>query len=507
MVFGCLSLAPSSRKVKPVESVDTAEKQEGRFSMKRVLMVAVFALLGVSVLFGAGQQDVDDSGEKTISVFPERFTPGVDRAIETLPPLTAFDEIARQYEELNPGVDIEFYNYPGDASNSEEYMSWLTTQSIAGTLPELVFAHSTELEAFSDNDWFVDLMPYLEEPNPYVEGNERWIDLFGEEIIATRQSAAGELWSLPISLVATSIFYNQDLFDELGLSEPEDWEEFMNVLATIKEETDVIPFLYDMSTRSNTSWAYRVFLSFMYEPLLPEIDLDGDDIVSTEEFARAVKAEILGADNDRHRDILRMFHEWKDYFQSGFLSKPADGLFPRGQAAMWWGGIWELLPLEEDPMLDFELGTFYVPRITSATSEFADDETPVRMIGGASGVQLAVSRSAMEEGTVEESVDFLMYITTPENNGRITSESKELAPIVRGAEVDDSLKSFLQQANNGITPFVIERFFTSEQLDRWFRTMQLFLVEDISLEEATERLQAVYDDAADTLIEKNDYEF
>lgn len=475
--------------------------------MKRVLMISVLALLGVSVLFGAGRQDVDDSREKTIRVFPERFTPGVDRAIETLPPLTAFAEIAEEYEALHPDVNIEFYNYPGDASNSEEYLSWLTTQSIAGSLPELVFAHATELEAFSENDWFVDLMPYLEQPNPYVEGNERWIDLFGEEIISTRQASSGELWSLPISLVATSIFYNQDLFDELGLSEPEDWEEFMNVLATIEDETDVMPFLYDMSTRGNTSWAYRVFLSFMYEPLLPEIDLDGDDIVSTEEFARAVKAGILGADNDRHRDILRMFDEWKDYFQSGFLSQPAQGLFPRGQAAMWWGGIWELLPLENDPMRDFELGTFYVPRITSATSEFADDATPVRMIGGASGVQLAVSRSAMDAGTVEESVDFLMYITTPENNGRITSESKELAPIIEGAEVDDSLKSFLEQADRGITPFVIERFFTSEQQDRWFRAMQLFLADDLSLEQATDRLQAVYDDAADELIERHNYEF
>jgi ABC-type glycerol-3-phosphate transport system substrate-binding protein len=281
----------------------------------------------------------------------------------------------------------------------------------------------------------------------------------------------------------------------------------MSVLATIEEETDVIPFLYDMSTRGNTSWAYRVFLSFMYEPLLPEIDLDGNDIVSAEEFARAVRAGTIGADNERHRDILRLFAEWKDYFQSGFLSAPAQGLFSRGQAAMWWGGIWELLPLEADPLRDFEIGTFYVPRITSETSQFADDATPVRMIGGASGVQLAVSRSAIDAGTVEESVDFLMYITTPDNNGRITSESKELAPIIRGAEADESLLSFLEQAENGITTLIIERFFTGERLDSWFRTLQLFLVDDLTLEQATERLQEVYEDAADTLIERNNFQF
>ena len=176
-------------------------------------------------------------------------------------------------------------------------MSWITTQSIAGTLPELVMAQATELEGFRDNDWFVDLMPYLQKPNPYVPGNERWIDLFGEKIISTRQSSTGELWSLPISLVATSIFYNKDLFDELGLESPETWEEFIHVSKTIKEKTDVIPFLFDMSSTNNASWAYRVFLSFLFEPLLPKIDLNGDEVVSSEEFARAVKNGILGADH------------------------------------------------------------------------------------------------------------------------------------------------------------------------------------------------------------------
>lgn len=174
---------------------------------------------------------------------------------------------------------------------------------------------------------------------------------------------------------------------------------------------------------------------------------------------------------------------------------------------MWWGGIWELLPLEADPLRKFELGTFYIPRITSATSQYADDSVPMRMIGGASGVQLAVSRSAIDKGLVDQAVDFLMYITTPEHNGRITSESKELAPIVVGAKADASLESFLEQANNGITTFIIERFFSPEQMNDWFRAMQDFLSGKISLDEATNRIQRVYMAAADLLIEKNKFSF
>lgn len=475
--------------------------------MKRSTMILIVGILLVPMVFAAGSKETGNSEVQTIRVFPERFTPGVDRAISTLPPLKAFEEIAQTYEASNPEINIEFYKYMGDVANSTEYLSWITTQSIAGTLPELVMAHSTEIEGFKDNEWFVDLMPYLQKPNPYVPGNKKWIDLFGEKIISTRQSSTGELWSLPISLVATSIFYNKTLFDELGLKAPGTWEEFMHVSKTIKEETDIIPFLFDMSSTNNASWAYRVFLSFLFEPLLPKIDLNHDEIVSSEEFARAVKAGILGGDTPQHREILRLFNEWKDYFQKGFLSKPAPGLFSRGQAAMWWGGIWELLPLEVDPLRTFELGTFYVPRITTATTKLADDSVPMRMIGGASGVQLAVSRSAIDKGLVDQAIDFLMYITTPENNGRITSESKELAPIVIGAKSDPSLESFLEQANNGLTTFIIERFFSPEQINDWFRAMQDYLSGKITLEEATSRIQKVYMAAADLLIEKNKFTF
>lgn len=475
--------------------------------MKRYFLVFVIGIILLPMIFSAGKSETASAKVQTMRVYPQIFTPGVDRAIKTLPPLTAFSEISREYEKIHPEIKIEFYNYMGDPTNATEYLSWITTQSIAGTLPELVMAQATSLEGFADNDWFVDLMPYLMKPNPYVPGNKRWIDLFGEKIISTRVSGTGKLWSLPLALVATSIYYNKDIFDELGLEAPKDWESFMHVLKTIKSETKVIPFLFDMSTINNASWAYRVFLSFLFEPLLPKIDLDGDDIVSTEEFARAVKSGLLGAETPQHRELLRLFDEWKDYFQKGFLSQPAPGLFPRGQAAMWWGGIWELLPLEVDPVRNFELGTFYVPRITSATSKYADDNTPMRMIGGASGVQLAISKSAIDKGLVDQAIDYLMYITTPENNGKITSESKELAPIIIGAKSDPSLDSFLEQGNNGLTTFIIERFFSPEQVNDWFRIMQDFLIGKITLDQATVQLQKVYVAAANVLIEKNKYSF
>jgi ABC-type glycerol-3-phosphate transport system substrate-binding protein len=475
--------------------------------MKKVFLVLLVVLFVLPQAFAAGSQESSGTTVQTIQVYPERFTPGVDRSIKTLPPLTAFSDIAKEYQATHPNLKIEFYNYMGNAANSTEYMSWITTQSIAGTLPELVMAQATSLEGFKDNEWFVDLMPYLQKPNPYVPGNKRWIDLFGEKIISTRQSSTGELWSLPISLVATAIYYNADLFKELGLEAPKTWQEFMVVLKTIKQKTDVIPFLFDMSTTSNASWAYRVFLSALFEPLLPKIDLNGDEIISSEEFARAVKNGVLGADTPQHRELLKLFDEWKEYFQKGFLSKPAPGLFSRGQAAMWWGGIWELLPLEADPLKTFELGTFYVPKITTATTSLADDNTPMRMIGGASGVQLAVSKTAVDKGVVDQAVDFLMYITTPENNGRITSESKELAPIVIGAKGDASLNSFLEQANNGITTFIIERFFSSEQMNDWFTTMQDYLSGKLTLDQATTKLQKVYVAAADSMIAKNNFSF
>ncbi len=437
-------------------------------------------------------------------MFAQGVTPGVDRGLATLPKLTEMTRMAAEYKKLNPHVTIEYVELP--TMNPQEYMSWVVTQSLGGSIPDIVWAHATELEAYSTNGWFVDLKPYLEKPNKYVQGNTRWMDLFGDKIISTRLSSTGKLWSLPTDMVATAIFYNKDIFDKLGLKPPKTWAEFMAVSKKLKD-SGVTPLLFDMSNTTHFSWSFRTLLSYYYEDQLPLIDvLPKDDIVSAEEFARAVKKGLVDAKSERHQEIFKLYDEWKNYFQEGFLAAPTPGMFERGQTAMWWGGIFNLLALEMNPDRKFNYSTFYFPPVTSATSKFITKEVPVRMIGGAAGVQFAVTKSAIDKKAVDQAVDFLQFITTPENNGAVYSEAKTTVPIVIGAKAPDMFKSFMEQSKNGISTFILERYTNAEQKDIWLSSIQLYLTGKYNLAKISEEMQKMYMSAADTLIAANKYD-
>ncbi len=475
---------------------------------KRTAVSLLAAGLLVALLSSCGdgkKESASDAAPITLKVYAQDYTPGVNRSFAALPPLKEFSVLAEKYHELHPNVTLEFVELP-TMKSEEEYQSWVVTQTLAGTIPEIVYAQATSLEAYAKNDWFVDLYPYLSQPNPYVAGNEHWMDLFGEKLISTRRAAGGQLWSLPISMVATAIFYNKDIFDSVGVTPPKTWAEFMSVCQKLKTAGKT-PMLFDMSNTTHLSWSYRVILSYFYESVLPEIDvLPADDIISTEEFARAVKKGLIDANSERHKEIFRLYNQWKDYYQKGFLSAPAPGMFERGEVAMWWQGIWQLLPLEMDPGRKFEYGTFYMPKITGETSGFVEGDTPVRMIGGASGIQFAISKAAKDKNVVEPAVDFLKFITTPENDGAIFAEGKTLAPIVKGAKGDPALDSFVAQGENGITTFVLERLLNTQQRDAWLRIMSLYLSGKYDLDKVSSEMQKLYMEAADIMIAANKYD-
>lgn len=480
-----------------------------KISRRRPLMVLVLLLCAGALLWAGGNVEVDKQtaveGEfaGTLKMWTNSYTPNVDRG-PNLPELTKMQELADEYMEMHPGVEIEFLYRPEGA---DDYTAWLVTQIAGGTAPEITFGHATELEQYAPEGWFVDWMPYLEEPNPYIPGNERWYDIFGQKLVELRRSPDGALWSLPVCMVATIIYYNQDIFSEVGVEVPETWSDFMDVSATLKNAGHT-PMLFDLSTATHLSWSYRVLVSHFYEDLMADIDVLGDgpdDVVSAEEFARAVSQGIISGVDPQHRAVLAIYPEWSEYWQSGYLTEPQPGVFERGQTAMWWGGIWQLVPLVNDPLRDFEFGTFYAPQITEDTSRYSTGE-PMRMIGGASGEQWAITKTAMDENEVDLAVDWIHFLTVPDNINSMLAEAKAHAPLIKGGEIPPEFEPFVAQAEAGVSPFIVERFFSTQQRERWFREFQLFMSGDYTLDEFAELVDEIWQAAAQELRSKHGYD-
>ncbi len=471
--------------------------------LRKTIGVVCLILLCVAFVGATGQREAADADQTVIRFQSGGYTPNVDRG-EHLAELTMLRVIADQYEEIRPDIRVEFLERP-DAETTTDYKPWLITQLAAGTAPEVVYGHSTELEQYAPEGWFVDWMPYLQEPNPYIPGNEVWYDTFGKQLVELRRSASGELWSLPVSMVATIIYYNEDLFGEVGVDAPQTWAEFMDVQAQLKD-AGVTPMLFDLSTATHLSWSYRIFVSHFYNPLMPEIELgEPDNVVSAEEFARAVTKGIISATDPYHMAALEIYPEWSQYWQSGFLTAPSPGLFERGQTAMWWGGIWAMVELLNDPLREFELGLFSAPQITRETSRHSD-ESPLPMVGGASGEQWAISESAIKKGIVDDVVDLVRYLTVPEHINSVLAEAMTHAPLIVGGDMPELFKPFVAQLEGGVSPFIVERFFSSQQRDRWFREFQLFMDGQYSVRQYADIVDGIWNDAARTLIENNDWD-
>ncbi len=420
--------------------------------------------------------------------------------------LTALTELAAEYMKLHPGVEITIVKKP--RMSEAEINTWIVTQCAAGTIPEIIWAHSSEIEQYAPEGWFVNWMPYLNEPNPYIPGNKRWFDTFYQNPVKLRMSPDGSLWSLPVDLVATIIYYNADIFMNVGINAPMTWDEFMAIQKKLKN-AGYTPFLFAMGNSINTSWIYRILLSHFYENKLADMDVLGTPgYVDAEEFSRAFKKGIFTTKAPEYKEILRLVKEWSQFWNRNYFSIPYEQVrdrFVRKEGVMAWAICREMRPLLEDPLRDFKLGTFYCPQVTKRTSKYST-EKPMRMVGGAAGEQWAITVSAIRDKEVDLCVDWIRFLTTPENNAKLVLEAKALLPIIKGCEVPDVLRPFLPQFEAGVSPFIVERFLTRKQYDEWFRSMQMFVAGNLTLEQTAEMHQTNFEKSVEGFIEKFNYD-
>lgn len=80
---------------------------------------------------------------------------------------------------------------------------WFVTQIAGDNCPAIAFSWGTQ---YQDRDYYVDMTKYYNEPNEYVEGNEKWSDLFEDYLFETStvRDIKGQLVGVPITLYAGS---------------------------------------------------------------------------------------------------------------------------------------------------------------------------------------------------------------------------------------------------------------------------------------------------------------
>jgi ABC-type glycerol-3-phosphate transport system substrate-binding protein len=500
------------------------------FTFDRLKLVAAgLFFLALIVLGGSAQKGVlEQKDPQVLNFLASGYCPGLVRPDS--PPLTMMDVVvkgpglgdhgyweqlaAERHRQGVPGYHqpwkVRFLQTPALGSSRG---SWALTRLMGGMAPEFMWSMATPEFHDKGHHWYINLTPYLHEPNPYVPGNKRWIDIFYPDAIARwRSSADQNFYAVPIDQVEIAIFYNKDIMAECGISEqelpPRDWAHFLDIQRRI-QEAGHIPFLMTAANNMRIGWMWAILSDMIYAEVYDELNMVDDPTVNTskissQELVRGVKRGIIDLGGDRYWETWRIMKDWSRYWQKGALGNDDLLAFRRGQAAMCVDGSWMVKLLTNDEKRDFEYGVFFIPKITRKTSPFAIGAEP-RGVGGSTAIQYSITKeTASRKGAVEACVDLLRWLTAPQHLGPMVAEGQSFLPAVEVAEEDfaENLRFMKPVLARGAARYRGPAELTSRCRDEWWSAMQYYLEGSYDRQDVVEHMSEAVDRAMDEALDK-----
>jgi len=205
-------------------------------------------------------------------------------------------------------------------------------------------------------------------------------------------------------------------------------------------------------------------------------------------MVRAIRDGHYSAEDPEWKEMLTILKDWSVFWPDGFWATPGGDvyrLWAEGKAAMAWLGSWNNKPVRNDPLVTFEWGIFpKIPMITKDASPFGGIDFPA--MAGVGGVfQYAIGSVAEERGVLEETIDWMRYITAPSNLIALLNDNGGFAPgTVDTTGADPSLSVYTEMMVNfgteRIEPF--DSMLTREFVDTMWQNLQQFLAGQIDLD-------------------------
>jgi len=460
--------------------------------MVNLRLFVMFAAALILVLTGCGggagapgnDASADGGDGNTIRVEFNFYTPGmVPQGIGE--PVKQARILADEWERLHPGKKIKYRMFL-QTSNTEG--EWLKTQLLGGIAPEIISMNAEVSWQDVGKGWYVPLDGYLERPNPYVPGNQRWMDTFvNQALVQAKRAPDGRLYCIPIDIVETGVFYNKRLLRAHGIERmPETWAEMMRMMDTLNA-AGVTPMASDNSLGSD--WGQDIIFEMLYHDILAQLDLipsrpDAEGYLGhylePQEAGFLFTKGFFTRRDPRWREMNRILKDWRSGWAKELKNADPIRSFLIGRLAMFWTGSWFIRRITTDPYVDFEWGVAYIPTITRETSPYGPG-TPATVIGGAA-VQLHVTNSALINGNLEDCIDFLMFVSAPKSIEALASEALIFIPNIVGAKVDERLAPFQEIFKRQYCAIKWLDSFDGEPKKYWRRMLDYYLNDGVDLD-------------------------
>lgn len=353
-------------------------------------------------------------------------------------------EMAAEFEEANPDIKVELV-----ITDWDTYKSKITTAISAGKAPELCTVLLTDVIPFAEKG--------LLEPLGDL-GAEAGIDF--EDILQPALdivSADEAIYAVPFRYDGSGIYYNVDMLAEYGYDAfPETWDEMVEMSKKMAEDGKNA-FAWPLGNQAN---AVTRFVQQLYTYGGEVLDAEGKCTLNTDAAKKALH-NIVDSINEGYASASSMEIE----------NTKMREMFGQGELAFNFTGPFDVTTLKTDyPDLNFK--TAVIP---------GDGGMGVTTANG-----WCVTLSANSENK-EAAAKFLQYITSPENQARLTDSFPASKTAMEYEQFSsEELKPFAEQLENSKPEPTYTRWAEMEPVI--YTYMQSALSGDMSVEDACDAM-------------------
>lgn len=362
----------------------------------KVITTILVATSVLTTLFaGCSSNTTENKDKKQIVFFSNKI-----EAVDT------YNKLVEKFEAENPDIDV-VVSAPPDATTV------LKTRLVKGDAPDIISLSADR--SFAD---FVDAN-ILEDLSGEI--NFSVIDPVYNQMLKDLEIESVEgIYGVPYALNASGVIYNKDIFNELGLSIPKTWDEFLE-LAQIVQDNGITPFYFTLKE----SWTS-----------LPAWNTIASTLVSSDSFKKVNNSEttfneLYDETSDKIMQLMKYGHS--DNFGVGY--NDGNTAFANGESAMYLQGSYAIPAiLTVNPELN--LGMFPLPA--------SNNEEENKLVSGVD-VYFAIPKDSKNK---EESIRFINFLLEEENAKTYIDEQSAFSAVEGVIQEDSRFEAFKEFFEN-----------------------------------------------------------
>lgn len=500
---------------------------------RRTLLGAAAGLAGAGVLASCSSGGETGGGEAlptrtdglpdltwkgTITMGAQAYTPSVE-GVNLAPgtrELHEFANAAEAFTELYPDITITFlgseYTYDIDQ---------MKTAATGGQLPDVWWQQNSTVKTSFPKGVALNLHEYMDQPNPFIEGNAAWRDVLNDSVYAITAADPETIYTINGDFVGTAFFYNVRMFEEAGVEPPTDFAGLLEVCQKLQDH-GFTP-LAIQPIEGGFGWLSRIFYgNFLDQEELERIDAFSEEPgITVTDVAVAYHQGLLDPrENPAVLDWWSVAKQLFDYCDPTIMQLPPDppvgspdpqSYFAAENVAMIYDGTWAPGAVVAHGS-DIEVGSFPWPSMTGSSQYATDFDSSNAVSGPSAAFQFNVSSersnsSLREEGKLDAVVAWLQFFCTPEWNEKICNENGSFLPTFKGTEPPPEMADLAELATQPIYSISGGTEFSAEAADQVSRMFQQYMLGQTSMDEVSTKFPEIIDKGLEEYLRNTPIDF